>query len=121
MTTMQDRERLSRRSSRLDEELRFKATARRNKLLGLGPPVFSPSRPGSLCERDRLPRISEEAGHEDVVRQDQGRFPTAAGVAIYEDDIRVRMMNCSRKRLHSYRKLNDTCVPAPGRDRAVFL
>ncbi len=48
MTTMQDREKAFEAKFALDEELRFKATARRNKLLGLWAA-------GLLAKSDRKP------------------------------------------------------------------
>ncbi|KRE06216.1 hypothetical protein ASE63_24840 [Bosea sp. Root381] len=72
-----------------DEELRFKATARRNKLLGL----WAAEKLGkSGAEADAYAKAVviadfEEAGDDDVVRKVKGDF-AAANVAIADDEIR---------------------------------
>ncbi|AEG04435.1 DUF1476 domain-containing protein [Sinorhizobium meliloti WSM1022] len=91
MTTMQDREKAFEAKFALDEELRFKATARRNKLLGLwAAGLLAKSDPEAYAS-EIVAADFEEAGHEDVVRKIKTDFD-AAGVAISEDDIRVRMI-----------------------------
>ena len=71
MTTFDDRERAFENKFALDEELRFKATARRNKLLGL----WAAERLGrSGAEADAYAKSVvmadfEEAGEEDVLRK----------------------------------------------------
>lgn len=91
MTTMQDREKAFEAKFALDEELRFKATARRNKLLGLwAAGLLAKSDPDAYAS-EIVAADFEEAGHEDVVRKIKADFD-AAGVAISEDDIRVRMI-----------------------------
>ncbi len=72
-----------------DEELRFKATARRNKLLGL----WAAERLGkSGADADAYAKSVvladfEEAGDEDVVRKVKSDFG-AANVAVADDEIR---------------------------------
>lgn len=91
MTTMQDREKAFEAKFALDEELRFKATARRNKLLGLwAAGLLAKSDPEAYAS-EIVAADFEEAGHEDVVRKIKADFD-AAGVAISDDDIRLRMV-----------------------------
>ncbi|MFC5505221.1 MULTISPECIES: DUF1476 domain-containing protein [Hyphomicrobiales] len=72
-----------------DEELRFKATARRNKLLGL----WAAEKLGkSGTEADAYAKSVvvadfEEAGDDDVLRKVKGDF-AAGNVAVGEDEIR---------------------------------
>jgi hypothetical protein len=91
MTTMQDREKAFEAKFALDEELRFKATARRNKLLGLWAAGLLAKSDPEVYASEIVAADFEEAGHEDVVRKIKADFD-AAGVAISEDDIRVRMI-----------------------------
>ncbi len=89
MTTMQDREKAFEAKFALDEELRFKALARRNRLLGLwAAGLLNKSDPEAYA-RDVI--AAEIAGHEDVMRKIKADFE-AAGVAQSEDEIRVRML-----------------------------
>jgi len=93
MTTFDQRKDAFENKFAHDEELRFKATARRNKLLGL----WAAEKLGkSGAEADAYAKSVvvadfEEAGDEDVVRKVKGDF-TAAGVAVGDDEIR-RVMN----------------------------
>jgi hypothetical protein len=72
-----------------DEELRFKATARRNKLLGL----WAAEKLGkSGAEADAYAKSVvvadfEEAGDEDVVRKVKGDFVTG-GITVADDEVR---------------------------------
>jgi hypothetical protein len=75
MTTFDDRKDAFERKFAHDEELRFKATARRNKLLGLW---------------------AEEAGDDDVVRKVKKDFD-AGGVAASEGEIKTRMIDLLEK------------------------
>ena len=76
MTTFDQRKDAFENKFALDEELRFKATARRNKLLGL----WAAEKLGkSGAEADAYAKSVvvadfEEAGDEDVAAQGQGRF-----------------------------------------------
>jgi hypothetical protein len=73
----------------LDEELRFKATARRNKLLGL----WAAEKLGkSGAEADAYAKSVvladfEEAGDEDVLRKVRSDFATGS-VAVADEEIR---------------------------------
>jgi hypothetical protein len=76
----------------LDEELRFKATARRNRLLGL----WAAEKLGkSGADADAYAKAVvvadfEEAGDEDVMRKVTADF-AAAGVAVDDAQIRAKM------------------------------
>lgn len=75
-----------------DQELRFKATARRNKLLGLWA-AEKLGKSGADAEAYAKTVIAadfEESGDEDVFRKVQGDF-TAAGVSQSEHQIRRTM------------------------------
>jgi hypothetical protein len=91
MTTMQDREKAFEAKFALDEELKFKALARRNKLLGLWAAGLLNKADPDAYAQEVIAADFEEAGHEDVVRKVKADFD-AAGVAQSEDDIRVRML-----------------------------
>ena len=91
MTTMQDREKGFEAKFALDEELRFKAMARRNKMLGLWAAGLLNKADPEAYAREVVASDLEEAGHEDVVRKIKADFD-AAGVARSEDEIRVRML-----------------------------
>lgn len=91
MTTMQDREKAFEAKFALDEELRFKAVARRNKMLGLWAAGLLNKADPEAYASEVVAADIEEAGHEDVVRKIKADFD-AAGVAQSEDDIRVRML-----------------------------
>ncbi|MDQ0474878.1 DUF1476 domain-containing protein [Labrys wisconsinensis] len=92
MTTFDKREEGFEKKFAHDEELRFKATARRNKLLGL----WAAEKLGkSGAEADAYAKAVvmadfEEAGDEDVVRKVKGDFE-AAGVAQSDHQIRRTM------------------------------
>ncbi|ACP25383.1 hypothetical protein NGR_c16180 [Sinorhizobium fredii NGR234] len=91
MTTMQDREKAFEAKFALDEELRFKALARRNRMLGLwAAGLLNKSDPETYA-RDLIAAHIADAGHDDLVRKIKADFD-AAGVAQSESDIRVRML-----------------------------
>jgi hypothetical protein len=89
MTSFEDRERAFEAKFARDEELQFRITARRNKLLGL----WAAERMGLTAEETDAYAKSvvqadfEEAGDEDVIRKLLGDL-TTAGVEI--DDSRIR-------------------------------
>jgi hypothetical protein len=92
MTTFQKREEGFEKKFAHDEELRFKAMARRNKMLGLwaagqlgksGPDADAYAKSVILAD-------FEEAGDDDVLRKVKGDFD-AAGLSIGEQQIRVAM------------------------------
>lgn len=91
MTTMQDREKAFEAKFALDAELKFKAEARRNKLLGLWAAGLLNKADPEAYAKEVVAADFEEAGHEDVVRKIKADFD-AAGVVQSEDEIRVRML-----------------------------
>ena len=93
MSNMQDREKAFEAKFALDEELRFKAEVRRNKLIGQWAAGLL-GKTGDDAEayaREVIAADFEEVGHEDVVRKIKADFD-AAGVARSEDEIRVQMI-----------------------------
>lgn len=92
MNEFSDREQGFERKFALDEELRFKAVARRNKLLGL----WAAEKLGKTgADADGYAKevvVSDflEAGDDDVLRKIKGDFD-AAGVAQSEHQIRRTM------------------------------
>ena len=91
MTTFDDRENAFENKFAHDAELRFKAEARRNKLLGLWAAGLLGRTDADAYARDVVAADFEEVGHEDVVRKVKADFD-AAGVARTEDEIRVQMI-----------------------------
>ena len=92
MSSMKDREEGFERKFAFDEEVRFKATARRNKLLG----QWAAERMGlSAAETDAYAKSVvqadfEEAGDEDVIRKLLGDL-TSAGVETDEAEVRAAL------------------------------
>jgi hypothetical protein len=93
MASINDREKAFEAKFALDEELRFKAEARRNKLLGLWAAglLGKSGDDADAYAKEVVAADFEEAGHEDVVRKVKADFD-AAGVARSEDDIRLQMV-----------------------------
>lgn len=92
MTTFEDRERAYESRFAHDEELRFKATARRNKLLGLWA-AERLGRTGDDAEayaKEVVRADFAEPGEEDVFRKVRGDFD-AAGVDVPDAEIRRAM------------------------------
>jgi hypothetical protein len=75
-----------------DEELRFKATARRNKLLGLwaAEKLGKADDAAQAYAREVIRADMQEAGHEDVFRKIRADFDSA-GVAQSDHQIRRTM------------------------------
>ncbi|MEE4345525.1 MAG: DUF1476 domain-containing protein [Paracoccaceae bacterium] len=71
MTTFDDREHAFEAKFAHDEEMKFKAEARRNKLLGLWAAGLMGKTEAEAAEyaREVIKADFEEAGHEDVVRK----------------------------------------------------
>jgi hypothetical protein len=93
MTTFDKREEGFEKKFAHDEELRFKANARRNKLLGLwaaeklgksGPDADAYAKSVVIAD-------FQEAGDDDVLRKVRGDLE-AAGVATSEGEVRGRMI-----------------------------
>lgn len=91
MTTMQDREKAFEAKFARDQELRFRAEARRNKMLGLWAAGLLNRPDAEAYAKEVIAVDFEEVGHEDVVRKIKADFD-AAGLTLTEDDIRVRML-----------------------------
>ena len=92
MTSMNDREEGFERKFAHDEELRFKALARRNKLLGLwAAEKLGKTGPDAEAYAKEIVRSDlEEAGEEDVFRRIRKDFD-ASGVAQSDQQIRESM------------------------------
>ena len=92
MTTFNDREKAFENKFAHDEELRFKATARRNKLLGL----WAAEKLGKAgADADAYAKAVvladfEEAGDEDVLRKVKADFVTG-NVVVADEEIRKVM------------------------------
>lgn len=92
MSSMKDREEGFERKFAFDEELRFKATARRNKLLGLwaAEKLGKTGADADAYAKEVVMSDFEEAGDEDVFRKVRGDLD-AAGVTATDADIRKAM------------------------------
>ena len=89
MTTFDQRKDAFENKFALDEELRFKATARRNKLLGLwaAEKLGKSGTDADAYAKSVVVADFEEAGDEDVVRKVKGDF-AAGGVTVADDEVR---------------------------------
>ncbi len=93
MTSFSDREKAFENMFAHDQELKFKAEARANKLLGL----WAAEKMGiSGDEADAYAKTVviadfEEAGHEDVFRKVRGDFD-AKQVVVSDEEIRTKMV-----------------------------
>lgn len=92
MSTFDKREEAFERQFAHDEELKFKAEARRNKLLGLwAADKLGKSGPeADSYAKEVVAADFEEAGDGDVLRKVFGDL-TAKGIAVSEADIRAKM------------------------------
>ncbi|MGG7645865.1 DUF1476 domain-containing protein [Rhodovulum sp. YNF3179] len=89
MTTFDDREHAFEAKFAHDEEMQFRAVARRNKLLGLWAAELM-GKTGDDAEayaKEVVKADFEEAGHEDVVRKVAGDL----GALATQDEIRGKM------------------------------
>ena len=92
MTNFNDRERAEEAKYAMDEDTRFRVTARRNRLLGL----WAADKMGlSAVEAEAYAKAVvqadfEEAGDEDVIRKLLGDL-TSAGIDTSEADIRAAL------------------------------
>jgi hypothetical protein len=93
MTSFEDREKSFERKFALDEELRFKSTARRNKLLGLwaAEKMELSGDEAQAYAREVVKADLEEPGEEDVFRKIRGDFD-AKGVDQSDHQIRRAMV-----------------------------
>jgi hypothetical protein len=96
MTTFDDREKAFENQFAHDEEMAFRVTARRNKLVGL----WAASKMGLTAEetdayaKGIVQADFEEVGDEDVIRKLLGDL-TAAGVETTDDEIRQALTDQS--------------------------
>ncbi|RYE31443.1 MAG: DUF1476 domain-containing protein [Hyphomicrobiales bacterium] len=92
MTTFEQRKDAYENKFAHDEELRFKATARRNKLLGLwaAEKLGKSGADADAYAKSVVVADFEEAGDEDVVRKVKNDF-TLAGVTVADTEIRTVM------------------------------
>jgi hypothetical protein len=92
MTTFDKREEGFEKQFALDEELKFKAEARRNKLLGqwVAEKLGISGDAATTYAKDVVAADFDEAGAGDVFRKVMGDI-TAKGVALTEREIRVKM------------------------------
>lgn len=90
MTALDQREAAFENKFAHDEEVRFKVTNRRNKLLGLWAAEQLGKDDAAAYAKEVVLADFAEAGDEDVVRKVQADFD-AAGVAITPDAIRAKL------------------------------
>ena len=92
MTTFDKREEGFEKRFALDEEQKFKAEARRNKLLGLwvAEKLGLSGEAANAYAKEVVAAEFQEPGDADVVRKVMGDL-TAKGVAITEQQVRVKM------------------------------
>ena len=92
MTTFDKREEGFEKKFALDEEQKFKATARRNKLLGLwaAEKLGMSGDAASAYAKDVVAADLQEAGDADVLRKVSGDL-TAKGAAVTEAQLRAKM------------------------------
>src|ERR1700744_1333416 len=92
MSTFDEREEAFERQFAHDEELKFKAEARRNKLLGLwaAEKLGKSGGEADAYAKEVVAADFEEAGDGDVVRKVLGDL-TAKGLGVSEIDIRAKM------------------------------
>ncbi len=91
MTSMNDREKAFEGKFAHDQELQFKAMARRNKLLGLwAADLMGKADPDSYA-KEVVAADFEEAGDEDVFRKIRADFD-AAGIAKSDSEVRSKML-----------------------------
>lgn len=89
MTMFNDREKAFENKFAHDEELQFKVTARRNKLLGLwaAEEMKLTAEESDAYAKAVVQADFEEAGDEDVIRKVLGDM-TSAGLNVSSDDVR---------------------------------
>ncbi len=92
MTTFDKREEAFEKKYALDEEQRFKAEARRNKLLGLwvAEKLGKSGDAATAYAKEVIAAEFEGAGDADVVRKVTGDL-SATGISVSEQEIRARM------------------------------
>jgi hypothetical protein len=91
MSGLSDREKAFENKFALDQELKFKALARRNKLAGLWAAGLLGKADADAYAKEVVVADFEEAGDEDVFRKLRTDLD-AAGVSISDQDIRTKMV-----------------------------
>ncbi|WP_105370002.1 DUF1476 domain-containing protein [Neorhizobium huautlense] len=92
MSGISDREKAFENKFAHDQELKFKALARRNKLIGLWAAGLLGKADAEAYAKEVVVADFEEAGDEDVFRKLRGDFD-AAGISVSDQDIRVKMID----------------------------
>ncbi|WP_105382486.1 DUF1476 domain-containing protein [Neorhizobium alkalisoli] len=92
MSGISDREKAFENKFAHDQELKFKALARRNKLVGLWAAGLLGKADAEAYAKEVVVADFEEAGDEDVFRKLRGDFD-AAGISVSDQDIRVKMID----------------------------
>lgn len=105
MTTFDDRENKFEKAFAHDESLRFRAEARRNKLLGLWAAGLMGKEGEAAQEyaKEVVKADLEEAGDEDVFRKIRGDFDTA-NVNQSDHQIRRHMDECMAEAIQQIQK-----------------
>jgi hypothetical protein len=98
MTTFNDREKAFERKFALDQDLKFRAESRRNKLLAewAGAKLGIMGAPLQDYVRSVVKADLEEKGDEDVFRKLHNDF-AAAGVKVSETELRTQMVDMLAK------------------------
>lgn len=91
MSNIKDREKSFEAKFALDEEQRFRATVRRNRLLGAWAAGLMGHSDAESYAQTVVDADFEEAGDEDVLRKVSGDLKTA-GVSISDEEIRAKML-----------------------------
>jgi len=101
MTTFDERERAYERKFALDEELRFKATVRRNKLVGLwaAEKLGLTGPDADAYAKDVIRADFSKPGDEDIVEKIRQDFD-AKGVAVTNDQIRLALIEMTATAVH---------------------
>lgn len=90
MTGINDREKAFESKFAHDEQMKFRAVARRNKLLGLWAAAELGRADADAYAREVVAADLEEAGDSDVIRKVKGDFD-AASIAVTEDQLSVKL------------------------------
>ena len=110
--SFQNREKSFEAKHKLDEEHKFKAESRRNKLVGLWAAEKMGLEGGDADAYAKTVVISDldEPGIEDVIRKVMGDF-TERGLSVTEDDLRTEM---ERQMIVAIEQLKDDFDPLGG-------
>ena len=102
MASMDDRKKGYENKFAHDAELKFKAEARRNKLLGHWAAEKLGADPDAYAQ-EVIKADFEEAGDEDVFRKVRGDFD-AKGVAVSDEELRTQMDDLMGKAIEEVQK-----------------